>query len=531
MVIPYTKKYLKIYFWQGLSIALNFLSMLVVIPKLSEAPAIYGIYTLCMGIGIFLSYADIGFVSAGAKYASESFAKKDLNHEIEILGFLVFILFVLSVVYMAVVLGIAAHPQILIKNLQRAEEIRVASMLLCILAISSPFIILQRILQISFGIRLEDYILHRLVIISNVIKILSVFYFFDSRYNIIGYYLFCQCLIIFSSLIALWIAEKRYRYSYSLLFKAIKFSRKIYDKTKHLAFSSTFTTLGWILYYELDSIGIAKTLGQEDLAFYAVGLTLSSFLRTLFSVPYVPLTARFNHFIGINDVHGLRSLFQRIITVMIPMSVFPVLSLFILMRPVIFCWVGESYSSSVGLAQFLVCTYAFSFIINPTGIILTAQERIRTLYFSSALLPLVYWLGVALTISTLGVTSFALFKLIVSVLFALMSLGFALEILKLRLTDFLKKNIVPLVLPCTFILLFLNYAATYMPLTKGKLNLLEVVVTGGFSSLVATYIYYLLCSPFKECIRSFLNSVRGQANLVCARKVEDEKPFLSRESL
>ena len=91
----YTKNYLKIYVTQFLSIVINLSSLIIVIPYLTSNPQVYGIYSLCVSLLIFLSYADLGFMSAGYKYASEYYAQNNQKEELEVVGFVSFILLVL----------------------------------------------------------------------------------------------------------------------------------------------------------------------------------------------------------------------------------------------------------------------------------------------------------------------------------------------------------------------------------------------------------------------------------------------------
>ena len=75
MKVNFTENFIKVYFWQIISIFLNFLALFIVVPSLSEDKEIYGIYTLCISFNIFLSYADLGFIGAGKKFAAEYYAK------------------------------------------------------------------------------------------------------------------------------------------------------------------------------------------------------------------------------------------------------------------------------------------------------------------------------------------------------------------------------------------------------------------------------------------------------------------------
>lgn len=75
----YTKNYILIYATQAVSMLLGMLSVFVVMPHLSSNQEVYGIYAICSSLTVFFSYADIGFVTSGQKFAAEAYIKKDLN--------------------------------------------------------------------------------------------------------------------------------------------------------------------------------------------------------------------------------------------------------------------------------------------------------------------------------------------------------------------------------------------------------------------------------------------------------------------
>ena len=90
------KQFLKIYFWQFVSIFFNFAAIFIVTPYLTSNQTIYGIYTLVIASYMFLTYADFGFLGAGMKFASEYSAQNNLKEEIKIVGFTgyIFLVFV-----------------------------------------------------------------------------------------------------------------------------------------------------------------------------------------------------------------------------------------------------------------------------------------------------------------------------------------------------------------------------------------------------------------------------------------------------
>ena len=84
----YTKNYIKIYIWQGVSLILNFLAMFIVLPYLSAKPDIFGIYSVCISIAIFLAYADLGFdVDIGPLFQQpDEAARMASENDVHIIG-------------------------------------------------------------------------------------------------------------------------------------------------------------------------------------------------------------------------------------------------------------------------------------------------------------------------------------------------------------------------------------------------------------------------------------------------------------
>lgn len=503
----YTLNYLKIYFWQGISIVLNLLSMFIVIPRLVDNPSIYGIYVVCISANIFLAYADIGFAGAAYKYSSECFAQNNLKEEIEIVGFIGFVLFLAVILFAVIVFSIALNPSIVINNLNNAFEFKIASKLFIILALFSPIIIFQRILDIIYGIRLEQYIQQRILIAASVLKILSVLYFFhNSNYEIVGYYLFCQLVNLSAILLCLIIANIRYKYNFIEFFKAFKFSKHVFNKTKDLAFCSFFITIMWITYYELDAIAIAKLMGPENVAIFAIGLTIFSFLRTLFNVLYSPFAPRFNHFIALNDIDGLRNMYKTIVIITLPFAIFPIISLAMLMGPLIHSWVGNHYEKSVVIAQLLILGFMDRFFSYPAGFLIIAQERIKVLYLTNAIAPIVYWTGIALTLPYIGLTSFALFKFIAILISSVVYFNITLNFMDISAGEFVKKILGPALIPLIFLILSLLYLNQLMPINKDAFNLFIIIATGGLAFTGALFLYYIISSHFRYYIRGLLKN-------------------------
>ena len=125
----YIKNYLQTYLWQGIAIIMNLASMFIVIPMITDNKIVYGVYSVCISTAMFLSYADLGFMTAAYKYAGESYAKGKKNDELKLLGFSGFILFVFVALIAAIYLLLSYNPSLLINDIQKSAYLSIASSL------------------------------------------------------------------------------------------------------------------------------------------------------------------------------------------------------------------------------------------------------------------------------------------------------------------------------------------------------------------------------------------------------------------
>ncbi|WP_160171309.1 MATE family efflux transporter [Flavobacterium seoulense] len=475
--------------------------MFVVIPYLTSDPVSYGIYSVCISFSIFLAYADLGFLGAGQKYAAEYFAKGNREEEIKVIGFTNFILLIFLVLFSVGFFVLSSNPHLLVKGIDTPNQYYIASSLLLILAVFTPTTLLQRLLQMVFGIRMEDFIIQRTNIIGSVFKILSVLWFFrEERYDIVGYFLFTQIVNFIAALFTLLIARNRYNYNFKSLIQSIYFNRIIYDKTKGLAFASLFMTISWILYYELDSISIGMFIGASKVAIYAVGLTILSFFRSIFGILFSPFNVRFNHFVGIGDEKALKTFYLQIVTILAPVVVFPIVAIAILAKPLVFSWVGSNYENSVTVIQILVFCNIFAFITYPTNFMLIAKERQKTLYFISTLLPVIFWTGIMLTINLFGVNSFAIFKLMAFIFSALFLFKMMTDYLDYNVLSSIRIIFLPMLVPMVFLVLGSFFVSNYLPQEKSKINLLIVSGTIGGLIISSFFIQYFVSEKWRKQI-------------------------------
>lgn len=409
--ISYSNKYINVYIWQAISVILGFASLFVVIPFLSSDKVLYGVYSVCTSLTIFFSYADLGFLSSGTKYAAEYYIRKELKKEMGMIGFTGFIMLVIFIVFSLGLLFLAFFPKILIPELvDGSHNFEVARWLLVILAFASPAIIGQRILTMVFTIRVEDYKFQRIVVIGSILKILSVFLFFTGgHYDIIGYYLVFQIINVLI-VVTGFIYITTYGYNLVDFIKSFRFDKAIFDKVKSLSLTSLIAMVSMIFYYELDQIVISHTLGLEAVSIYAIALAGLQLIRTFQAVLYQPYTSRYNHYAGLKDEESLIDFTRKNIILLTPMLIIPIVTFCLFSKPFVISWVGETYSESALVLSILVLSFIPNFLTNPFNSYFIAKENNYIERRISIIIPIVFWLGVCFTFNSWKLFSFAIFK-------------------------------------------------------------------------------------------------------------------------
>jgi len=505
----YSKNYLRIYFWRSLSIVSGFLTLLIVVPHLSNNQELYGIYAFCISFLLYLSYADIGFLGAGQKYAAEEFARGNREEEIKILGFTGSILLLMVLPFSIAMIYFSFNPQMVINDLSKEGQ-KIAGSIFLIIGVLSPFqVILQRLVQSILIIRIKDYVSLRINIAFNFLKIASVFYFFaKGKYMVVEYFLFISLMTIFSSLIILVIIQRSENYNFFKLLKSIRLSKKYFHITKKLAFSSLFLTIGWLIYYELDLIVIGKIYGPNEVAIYAIGFTFLNFLRTLWNTVFSPYAQRFNHFAGKNDMLAIKSMITKIIDYTFPLSILTTLVLIISAKYIVLFWVGSDYFNSIIILQLLIIGTGFGFITQPASHYFIAKTQYRFIYLLAIILPVLFFLGVIFLTPTLGIQAFALSKSLA------MLAGFILSIVGLSSIinpiKLMSKWIKHLMFSSGLLLLFLPYFLTniFKVQDRNSIHLVSLILLLG--SVIGFNYFIILLTKQKQRrdIKMILNSIK-----------------------
>ena len=245
-------------------------------------------------------------------------------------------------------------------------------------------------------------------------------------------------------------------------------------------------------------------MGVEQVAIFSIGLTVSSFFRSILGGLFGPFSSRFNHFIGVNDFTGLKAFYYHVTVTLAPIVVIPTLTIVLLAKPLILSWVGEDYLESVEIAQFLILVYSFSFIAYPASFLITALQRIREMYIISTLMLFIYWFGVFSTYSVLGLKSFALCKLISYIISVYCYILIIMKLLNKNYKDLIKEIFTPLLFPLSFLFISVYFLGDYLPTEKSKLNLLICIIIGSILASFTFLLLYISNLRFKEQVNKIL---------------------------
>lgn len=407
----YRAKYINIYIWQAISIILGFASLFIVVPYLSSNKTLYGIYSVCTSLTIFLSYADLGFLSSGLKYAAEYYIRGEKDEEVKVVGFTAFLMLIVFLVIDSVFVFLGFNPKILIPELEvNTESYRIAQTLIFLLASGCPLIICQRVLSIIFTIRVEDYKYQRITILAGLLRIsAAILLFSDGKYRVVEYYAFYQ-LVNLSIVIVALISIRQYDYSIQSLVKAVRFDKEIFKKEISLSIASFLFMLSMLLYNELDQIAISNIYGIQAVALYAAAFSIMTFIRTFSSLVYSPYSSRYNHYTGVKDYQGLVDFTKKMVRMFGPILVLPIVNVALFSDAFVASWLGDEYAEAAILVSFLVLSYTPNFMTQPLSCYMTASEKNKKIVMGAILLPLVYWTGIVILCHILDVKSFAIMK-------------------------------------------------------------------------------------------------------------------------
>jgi O-antigen/teichoic acid export membrane protein len=488
--LSYINKFFKIYFWEIVSFFFRFLSLAIVIPFLSKRPSIYGIYAICISLTIFLNYADLGFLKAIRKYATECYSRKENQKELKFHGFGAFILTInLTLIFFGFIY-ISLNPDIIIKDIN-GEEVIIAKKLLLIQSISVFVLIPKKISECIFRIRLDNHLYKIIFMLSSILTISSTFYFFrDGEYNIVGYFIFYKVIELVFVIICLIVINYKYEISTIRIFKYIKFDNKIYKISSNLSYNSLYTLITWVLFYELDQLIIGRYYGSTSVASYSIGMTIPIIIRSVVGIMYTPINEKTNLLIGEGNQEKLKKLFKNILILYSPFTLILCIGAILSAHMVIPMWVGHEYAYSIYISMILSGMFLFSFVTYPIDILFLATEQVKKLYLYSTLLPFILWGGFILFNSYTGFITIALFKMIAILFVQILYIKFYLNFIEIDLLSFIRITILSNKYSITFTiisLLILDYSVSNIYLIDNLIIISIYLALIGILSLLIAY--------------------------------------------
>lgn len=505
----YKTKYIKTYLWSGLSFILSFLSMFIVAPLTTSTPEAYGVYSLCISFNIFLKYADLGFITAGRKYAAEAFSVNNHALEKKYVGTSMFIYGTMTMVFFLLTLLFATFPEIIIRDIGDSPYYNMAHQLLLILAFTFPLSIIQKFCGLIYSVRIEDYKIQSLQIVGSIIKIASVpAYFFNNRYDIVGYYLFCEVINLLINMYIL-IRSKAIGYGAKEFFSCFKIDKEVFNEIKPLALSGFASVIGWVTYYELDTVGVSILLGANAVAVYALGKQIQTFVRSLVGIVYSPYPVRINYYIGNKDFNGLKSFFYKL-SEEFSIVIIPIVAIVLFAKPFIISWVGNGYEESVVILQLLVLTFVIHHVSSPASAVLYGLNKVKDILKLAFIPPIIFWVGIFSTFHFGGVNSFAVFKFLACVVTEFYYCYLAWKYLEYTKKDFywglLIKPLLIIGASCILFWYFSNHLLGNV--TKGHQSLLYVAIVIGICCLSAFLIDTIFNKSLKNDIKHLLQTKR-----------------------
>jgi O-antigen/teichoic acid export membrane protein len=496
------KRFMLTYMVNALEFFTAFLAMFFVTPKItgSVSTEVYGTFAAVLSFSMFLSYADFGFLSAAFKFGCDEYLKGDRHKEVQILSSAAFVQFSAYLIFALIMLIFAKYPQAMINGLNQ-ETAAISSKMFCLLALFCFTSIPRRIITFIAEFRIKAYHVASRFILVNLVNIALVFFIFNSNnsMNIVYYYLFSSLASLGGTIIIGYYLFRKWNYSIKEFVAEFRFNRTILLFLWPLAKASFFTTLMYLLYYELDKIYILKFFSAGMLAFYAIGAGLSSYIRTLSSNLNSPYLPKYNKFHVQADDAGMKQFYLSNLAVVAPFIFVPVIVAVILMPKFIIAWVGVKFARSILLAQFLVGAWLFAPFTDIPSYIITAKVRIREMYLFSIIVTTAFWLIVLSTGRYIGVNSLAIARFSASILACAFYIFVGHSLIKLGFLEFAKKILLPTILTVILIIV-LCQPFLGMVVTKNKITLLKIVGIGGGITVISLLFYILISKQFKDAI-------------------------------
>lgn len=346
---------LKIYFYRMLGIIVGFGSMLFVLPWITSNQDEYAIYALSVSLCLFLTYGDLGFLAAGQKYCSEAVGRNSITEELTYLGFIIALLLSIFSLFLIGMLSLATNPSIIFSSIDEPLSLLASKMFITIAILMPIQVIFQRVIYLILSSRLKDYLFSRVDTFFNLLKIAMLpFFITNDGFLLFEYFLSSILISCFSCLIGFFIIKRYANFPILQIFRYIRFSSDVYHKIKLLAYSTTFSTIFFVLYYEFDLIIAAKFFSIEDVALYALAFTFLNFLRSLWVVGFSPFLPLMNLKYGASKIKEAQDISYKLFEITLPLFIILALILSKNIEIILLYWLGNDFDASGKLISILL---------------------------------------------------------------------------------------------------------------------------------------------------------------------------------
>ena len=385
---------LKIYLYRMLGIIVGFGSMLFVLPWITSSQDEYAIYALSISLCLFLTYGDLGFLAAGQKYCSEAVGRDSIPEELTYLGFIIALLLSIFSLFSIGMLLLAKNPSIIFSSIDNSLSILASKMFITIAILMPIQVIFQRVIYLILSSRLKDYLFSRIDTLFNLFKIIMLpFFITNNGFLLFEYFLVSILISCFSCIIGFYIINRYANFPIFKVFRYIRFSSDVYHKIKLLAFSTTFSTIFFILYYEFDLIIAAKFFSIEDVAQYALAFTFLNFLRSLWVMGFSPFLPLMNLKYGAGKIKEARDISYKLLEITLPLFIILALLLSKNIEIILLYWLGNDFEASGRLISILLFGIALAGFTNIGAHYATTFQKYRAIALLGIAPFVVYFLS------------------------------------------------------------------------------------------------------------------------------------------
>ena len=411
---------------------INSLSVIIVVPYVSSVPVDYAIYMFALSLTFILTYGDLGFMSAAQKYCAISVGAKKYDAEIKDVGYVLTLLISIGAAFSIIMILGTIYPLSFIPSLD-ADSKELASNIFLIIGLMMPVqVILQRLTSLILSSRLKEYVYVIFDICANLAKIIMVPYFdLPSGFALELYLLTSILLSIFSAILCLILIPFCTNFDLFRLIRHIKFSRSSFKKMRSLAFSSILSTAFFILTFECDLIIASRLFSLENVASYALALTLINFIRSASSIIYGPVIAFVNRDLGAGNREKVIRNFQEIIEFSTSLFITIVVVIYLSAEPLVIQWLGNGNPLVVEIFQVMLIGSIFVSLSNLVPLVATTYEHRIKLIISSAIPFLSFYIFLVYAInfySELSIVTLAYAKAVALISAAVFALAYFTKI-------------------------------------------------------------------------------------------------------